>query len=123
MIHHSTQPILIFSRVRVLHLETGLRRGLDYIALNAGQEVVWDSDKRNLGTCSNVVFNDSVGKEPEVQVKTDLSNDFFCPKSVQLKINDKYFCGKMIKDDFKNGYFQSEKEHNSIIHDTTRGRC
>jgi hypothetical protein len=31
LIHHSTQPTLIYSRVRDFHLE-GLRRELDYIA-------------------------------------------------------------------------------------------
>ena len=70
-----------------------------------GKTVEWSSIKHNLGNCSNVVFEVSVGKEPTFQVKTDKGLDY-CPTSVELKINDIHFCGQ-----------------NSKIHDTIRGKC
>ena len=81
-----------------------------------GKTVVWSSIKHNLGNCSNVVFDVSVGKEPTVQVKTD-KGSHYCPTSVELKIDDTHFCGQMKSD---NPYNQRQ---NSKIHDTIRGKC
>ena len=88
-------------------------------SVKKGQKVEWNSDNQSLGNCSNVVFDDSVGKEPTVQVKTDKGLKY-CPKSVELKINDIYFCGIMKSDNNKGKYKQ---EQNSKIHSTIRGRC
>jgi hypothetical protein len=84
-----------------------------------GKTVEWSSIKHNLGNCSNVLFDVSVGKEPTVQVKTDKGLDY-CPKSVELKINDIYFCWLMKSDNNEGKY---KKEQNSKIHDTFRGQC
>ena len=84
-----------------------------------GKEVEWSSIKHNLGNCSNVLFDVSVGKEPTVQVKTDKGLKY-CPESVELKINDIHFCGLMKSDNNKGKYKQ---EQNSKIHDTIRGQC
>ena len=91
---------------------------VDKMPVNVGQEVEWSNIKRNLGTCSNIDFDVSVGNEPKVQVKSD--DDAYCPISVQLKINDIYFCGKTNQGDSNEFY---GKGHNSIIHDTTRKHC
>ena len=88
-------------------------------SVKKGQKVEWSSDNQSLGNCSNVVFDDSVGKEPTVQVKTDKGLKY-CPKSVELKIDDIYFCGIMKSDNNTGKYKQ---EQNSKIHNTIRGRC
>ena len=77
-----------------------------------GKKVKWSSIKHNLGNCSSVVFDVSVGKEPTVQVKTDRDLNY-CPKSVELKINDIHFCGQTNKNSIDNSY----------PHDTIRGKC
>ena len=89
------------------------------IHVNPGQEGVWNSDKRNLGTCSDVVFDTSVGKEPKFQIKVPNTGDGFCPKSVELKINDIYFCGKPNY----NGSEYYRKRDKSTINSTIKGRC
>ena len=85
-----------------------------------GKKAVWKSEKSNLGDCSNVLFDVSAGKEPKVQVKTDAQLNY-CPKSVELKINGEHFCGETNQSGNDKGYYY--KGMNSIIHDTTRGRC
>ena len=84
--------------------------------VNRDNQAEWSSIKQNLGNCSNVIFDDSVGKEPTVQVKTDKGLDY-CPTSVELKIEDIHFCGQMKSD---NPYNQRQ---NSKIHHTIRGKC
>ena len=87
--------------------------------VNKGQKAEWSSLKQNLGNCSNVLFDCSLGKEPTVQVKTDRGLKY-CPESVELKINDIHFCG-LIKSDNNKGLYNQEE--NSKIHNTTRGQC
>ena len=85
-----------------------------------GKTVEWSSIKQNLGNCSNVVFDVSVGKEPTVQVKTDSALNY-CPKSVELKINDSHFCGQTNKTKHRKGYYNKRK--NLVMHDTIKGKC
>ena len=112
----------------------GVRKGSENEAVNCevgktnvvnnGQKVVWSSTKQNFGTCSNVIFDVSPGNEPKVQVKTEAGpGDAFCPKFVDLKINDMHFCAKTNQGSYngENGVYN--KYDNSKIHDTTRGRC
>ena len=89
-----------------------------------GKQAEWSSIKSNLGTCLYVVFDVSVGNEPKIQVKTEHSEqewDTYCPKSVELKINDMHFCGQTNLKQHHGGSYS--KDDNSIIHDTTRGQC
>ena len=81
----------------------------------------WSSIKSNLGTCLNVVFDVSVGNEPKIQVKTGQEFNFYCPKSVELKINDIHFCGQTNQKDNNRGFYNHLD--NSLIHNTTRGQC
>ena len=89
--------------------------------VEAGQQVVWNSNERNLGSCSKDLFDVSVGNEPKFQVKTYVS-DPYCPESVELKINDMYFCGKTHKSGHRRGYFYGIA-NNFKRHDTIKGRC
>ena len=86
-----------------------------------GKEAEWSTIKRNLGTCLNVVFDVSVGNEPKIQVKTGQEFNFYCPKSVELKINDIHFCGQTNQKDNNRGFYNHLD--NSLIHNTTRGQC
>ena len=86
-----------------------------------GKTVEWSSFKHNLGNCSNVVFDVSVGNEPKIQVKTGQEFNFYCPKSVELKINDIHFCGQTNQKDNNRGFYNHLD--NSLIHNTTRGQC
>ena len=86
-----------------------------------GKKVEWSSIKHNLGNCSNVVFDVSVGKEPTVQVKTAKGLDY-CPKSVELKINNMYFCGETNRSSHRKKYFYGPGD-NWKKHNTTIGRC
>ena len=81
----------------------------------------WSSIKSNLGTCLNVVFDVSVGNEPKIQVQTGKKYDSYCPKSVELKINDIHFCGLTNQKANAGGYYK--KDDNKKIHNTTRGQC
>ena len=86
-----------------------------------GRTVEWSSIKHNLGNCSNVVFDVSVGNEPKIQVKTGKEWDSYCPKSVELKVNDMHFCAQTnLKPKNKGSYTY---EDNSKIHNTIRGQC
>jgi hypothetical protein len=86
-----------------------------------GQEVVWSSEKGNLGTCSDVIFDFSVGNEPKFKVKTP-GSDNYCPKSVELKINNMYFCGEKNKSSHRKKYFYNSGD-NYKKHDTIKERC
>ena len=90
-------------------------------AVKKDDQAEWSSIKSNLDTCLNVVFDVSVGNEPKIQVKTDQVRDSYCPKSVELTINDIHFCGKTNQKPNTRGYYN--KNDNSKIHDTTRGQC
>ena len=85
-----------------------------------GSEAEWSSIKGNLGTCLDVVFDVSAGNEPKIQVMTE-ERDSYCPKSVDLKINNMHFCGKTNKKIKAKGFYG--KHDNSKIHDTIRGQC
>lgn len=85
------------------------------------QKVVWSSNESNLGACSNVIFDVSEGNEPKFQVKTAVS-DPYCPKYVELKINNMYFCGETNKSTHRKKYFYG-KGDNWKKHDTIKGRC
>ena len=85
-----------------------------------GLQAEWSTNKSNLGTCLNVVFDVSVGNEPKIQVKAEI-RDPYCPISVELKINDIHFCGQTNKKSNDGGFYSSID--NSLIHDTIRGKC
>ena len=86
--------------------------------VKAGQEVVWSSNESNLGACSKVIFDVSVGNEPKFQVRTSSALDVYCPESVELKINNMYFCGETNKSSHRKKYFYGTadnwKKHDTI---------
>ena len=89
--------------------------------VEAGQEVVWGSNESNLGACSKVMLDVSVGNEPKFQVKTAVS-DNYCPISVELKINNMYFCGETNQSTHRRGFFYGTAD-NHKRHVTNKGQC
>ena len=92
-------------------------------SLKKGEMAVWKSETE-LAECAKEIFHFTNGTKPIIRVQTSTSTDFksggllglYCPKWVQVKVDEKIFCARM-----ERKYFTLDL--NTDEHLTVDGKC